>query len=489
MQARRAVRRAASSEAQFRAVTDRVLGAQPVLSYRGAADPTVARYAGGWVAISTGPGAPRAQAPQPGGPWQNIPSALIVQPSWAISGRYWASDLVQVNGLWLLYFSAEVAGLGLDGRCIGVATATDPTEAFVPDERPLVCPRQAVAPPAYDKLKRRGRDMPKGGVIDPDLFQDKRGHQYLLYRTQGTPSSIRMVELPGSGLPAGHARSTELVRRGGVIENPTLVRRGRQYVLITSEGEFGECSYKTTFRRSAKLTDWSKAKRQVLVDTKKSGLCGPGGADLGRGLSGEPLLFFHAWTCPELAGNCPGGHNYDRDNLYDARRSLFAGVLRFTSRQSPRIAPTSRRSCRRRLRRPPRRRRPTPTDDRAEAPATAERVQRPSSEWRRVVSRRDASARGLGRPRSPCVALVAAERLLGDVGLGVDERVVADPADDALAGAHEVGQLHAGAEDPVDVHVVRRVAAAGVAAAVGGLEVGAAHDRAERPRPGRCSRR
>jgi arabinan endo-1,5-alpha-L-arabinosidase len=180
--------------------------------------------------------------------------------------------------------------------------------------------------------------MPKAGVIDPDYFKDRGGRAYLLYRTQSTPSSIRMVELPRSGRPEGSARSTELVRRGGVIENPTMLRRGRQYVLLSSEGDFGECSYKTTFRRSAKLTDWSRAKRQVLVDTKKSGLCGPGGADVGRGASGEPVLFFHAWTCPDLGGNCPGGHNYDRTPLYNARRSLFAGVLRFTSRQSPRIS-------------------------------------------------------------------------------------------------------------------------------------------------------
>ncbi len=330
--------RAAPAGARSRAVGERLLGAQPVLSYRGVADPTVARYPGGWVAVSTGPGAPRAAAPQPGGPWQNIPSALTVQPSWAISGRYWASDLVEVNGLWLLYFSAEVAGLGLDGRCIGVATGTDPTGTFVPDEKPLVCPRQAASPPAYDKIKRRPHGMPRSGVIDPDYFKDKHGHHYLLYRTQSTPSSIRMVELPASGRPEGTARSTELVRRGGVIENPTMIRRGREYVLVTSEGDFGECSYKTTFRRSADILDWSRAKRQVLVDSKKSGLCGPGGADLGRGASGEPMLFFHAWTCPEVGGNCPGGNNYDRDNLYDARRSLFAGVLRFTSRQSPKIS-------------------------------------------------------------------------------------------------------------------------------------------------------
>jgi hypothetical protein len=334
---RQQARRAAHSGARFTTFRDRILGAQPVLSYRGAADPTVARYPGGWVAVSTGPGAPRAYAPQPGGPWQNIPSALTVQPSWAISGRYWASDLVEVNGVWLLYFSAEVAGLGLDGRCIGVATGTDPTGNFVPDEKPLVCPRQAASPPAYDKIKRRPHGMPRGGVIDPDYFKDRGGHQYLLYRTQSTPSSIRMVELPGSGRPEGQGHSIELVRRGGVIENPTMLRRGRQYVLVASEGDFGECSYKTTFRRSAKLTDWSRAHRQVLVDSKKSGLCGPGGADVGRGANGEPLLFFHAWTCPELGGNCPGGHNYDRENLYDARRALFAGALRFTGRQSPRI--------------------------------------------------------------------------------------------------------------------------------------------------------
>jgi arabinan endo-1,5-alpha-L-arabinosidase len=334
---KRLARSAANQGARFRTYSDRVLGAQPVLSYRGAADPTVARYAGGWVAVSTGPGAPRAVSPQPGGPWQNIPSALTIQPTWAISGRYWASDLVEVNGVWLLYFSAEVAGLGLDGRCIGVATATDPTGAFVPDERPVVCPKQAAAPAAYDRIKRRPHGMPRAGVIDPDYFKDKGGHQYLLYRTQSTPSSIRIVKLPGSGLPRGKARSTELVRHNGVIENPTMLRRGRQYVMLTSEGDFGECSYKTTFRRSSKLTDWSDAKRQVLVDSRKSGLCGPGGADLGRGASGEPMLFFHAWTCPELSGNCPGGHNYDRDNLYDARRALFAGVLRFTGRQSPRI--------------------------------------------------------------------------------------------------------------------------------------------------------
>ena len=175
------------------------------------------------------PGRPRrARSPRsPVVPWQNIPSALTILPSWAISGRIWAADLVEFDGLWHLYFSAEVAGLGLDGRCIGVATATDPTQSFVPDERPLVCPKQAVSPPAYDKVKRRGRDLPKAGVIDPDFFQDRGGHRYLLYRTQSTPSTIRLVQLPAerpAGRPAGAQHRAGPARRRDREPGPAPAR-------------------------------------------------------------------------------------------------------------------------------------------------------------------------------------------------------------------------------------------------------------------------
>ena len=333
------LRLVAAPSTRKEAAAQKLLGAQPVLSYRGAADPSVVRYPGGYLAVSTGPAAPRAVAPAPGGPWTNIPSALTILPTWAISGRIWASDLVQVGGTWILYFSAEVAGLGLDGRCIGTATATDPTGTFVPDERPLVCPKQAGAPGAYDKIKRRGKGMPKAGVIDPEYFKDRGGQQYLMYRTQSIPSSIRIVPLPGSGRGLdGQARSTEMVRdTTDVIENPTMIRKGRNYVLITSEQFFGDCSYITTSRRSVKLMDWSKAKRQVLMNQTKTGLCGPGGADIGRGPNNELMLFFHAWTCPAI-GNCPSGVNYDRGTPNDARRSMFAATLRFSKKKAPKIA-------------------------------------------------------------------------------------------------------------------------------------------------------
>jgi len=314
-------------------------GAQPVLSYRGFADPTVVRYPGGYVGVSTGPWAPRAIAPAPGGPWQDIESALTHLPSWAISPRIWASDLVRIGGTWILYFSAEVGGIGNGGRCIGAAEAASPVQPFIPQNRPLVCPRRAAAETAYDTIPRRGSGLPKGGAIDPEGYQDGDGTRYLLYRTQGTPSSIRIVQLPKHGKARGPGRrSTELVRSRGVIENPTLLKRRGKYVLMTSEGYFGTCGYTSTWRRSHDLLDWRESRRQVILDYEGNGLCGPGGVDLIRGGSDSPLAFFHAWTCPELGTNCPPGHDYDRDHAYGARRSLFAMVLRWTRRDSPRVA-------------------------------------------------------------------------------------------------------------------------------------------------------
>ena len=320
---------------------DRILGAQPVLSYRGFADPTVARYAGGWV----------GGLHRPGGAARGRPAAR----------RTVAEHPLRADHAAELGDQRPDLGLGpgpgrrrLDPLLLRRGGRARPRRPLHRRRRPPPTPRRPscptsgrwsapsrrVAPPAYDKIKRRGRDLPKAGVIDPELLPGPGREQYLLYRTQSTPSTIRIVQLPASGRagrPSGPEHRAGPPRRRdrephadparAAVRADHLRGRVRRVQLQDDVPPLGAAH---------RLVEGPSARSSSTP--RRAGCAGPAAPTWAAGASGEPLLFFHAWTCPELGGNCPGGHNYDREDLYDARRSLFAGVLRFTKRQSPRIA-------------------------------------------------------------------------------------------------------------------------------------------------------
>lgn len=311
----------------------------PLLKANGFADPSVARYGGGYVAVSTGVGAPMATANSPTGPWRMRGPAMVRLPSWTSSPVVWASDIVQSRHRWVLYYSAPVLGLGPEGRCIGVAvsrTALGPFRST--SRRPLVCPDRARARRADDRMHRRGRRLPRTGVIDPSGFRARNGHRYLLYKTQGLPSTIRIVRLSRSGTRVRrHARSHQLLRGRGIIENPVLLQRRDHFVLVTSEGYFGGCRYRTTWRRSDRLGGWQHARAHVLLRRARLGLCGPGGADVVVRDRGRPLLFFHGWTCGGTRSPCPRGFHIGRPSGRLAHRSLYAAHLTWTRHGTPRV--------------------------------------------------------------------------------------------------------------------------------------------------------
>ena len=146
------------------------------------------------------------------------------------------------------------------------------------------------------------------GVIDASLFTERDGRLYLLYKTQGKPSTIRMVLLQSDGVAVSPgSRSKHLLRTVETVENPTLVRRESYYVLFTSEGDYSNCDYRTTYRRSSKKWSWPTGSTNFLGPVV-TGLCGPGGADVVAPRTGGPLrMFFHGWTCYQTAQPCPRG--------------------------------------------------------------------------------------------------------------------------------------------------------------------------------------
>ncbi|GAA1510226.1 family 43 glycosylhydrolase [Nocardioides humi] len=295
-------------------------------------DPSVVMVGKRMVVVATGPQINRAYK-DPGKKWKWAQPVLTHRPKWALKeGGIWAADIAKVRGKWLLFYAIPVAGLGDYGRCIGVAVAKRALDRFRPvGKRPLVCPSRALVPTAQDPVATP--DLPSRGVIDPSFYEE--GNQrYLLYKTDGRPSSIRLLPLSKSGrkVRAGQDPanpSVELVRTAEVIENPVLMRNPWGYYLFASEGDFARCSYHETWRHSPSLTDWSAAQPSVLLDsTSTGGLCGPGGGDIIK-RKGRTTLYFHSWV--RLKSTKPKGPNYWAWNGGEkyGRRVMYAARLRF----------------------------------------------------------------------------------------------------------------------------------------------------------------
>ena len=208
-------------------------------------------------------------------------------------------------------------------------------------------------------------------MIDPSSFIGNKGQRFLVYRTQGQPSSIRLVKLSERGrrIQAGQV-SMLLTSNPGIEENPVITRHDDKWVMFTSVGWFGHCGYRTYWRRTNDFRDWSRATPKLLLSTANN-LCGPGGADVVQLRDGRTQLFFHAWTCYRERYPCPADWNKDRPQKRKGVRALYGVNLRWSAAGRPRIEswiggtscrhPHCRPRAPRRHRRPPRH--PTPTPD------------------------------------------------------------------------------------------------------------------------------
>lgn len=295
------------------------------------ADPSVVLDGARWFAAGTGWRGGTSSSTQEYAGWVAGPPLLDSRPAWARNGDVWAPELVRApDGGWLAYYSVPVVGLpAVEDRCIGVATAPDLATPFTPlHSQPLACPEGAGTAAASDVVRQED-GLPRRGVIDPSSYVAPDGRRFLLYRTQGTPSSIRMVRLTASGLRAA-GPSRELLRDPGVLENPEMVDARGWHHLLLSRGDYGRCGYRTVWRRSAGIRrGWDSAIETVLLDRRTTGICGPGGADY------VPLtpnrLFLHGWVCDGANGPCESSYSSRADVDRRGHRVLYSARLRWTA--------------------------------------------------------------------------------------------------------------------------------------------------------------
>jgi hypothetical protein len=287
------------------------------------ADPSVAHHGTGYVTVATGPRVGIVTAPHLGGTWKDEGRAVRsgAMPEWTRDDSAWAPDLVRrPDGRWVLFYAASTFGLANgQQRCIGTAVSRSiAARGFVPQERPLVCPAGARYP-GRTRLATGG-----AGFIDPSAFISRDGRRYLLYKRQllNGRTTIYLQRMKRSWLePAGRPRPIA-TRRGGQIENPVLVQRGRSFFLFASWGSWNRCGYRTVWLRSSSLRRGFPLPEQfprrttgrggLLVGRGTTGLCGPGGLDIIRESAKVYDFVLHA-----------------RRSARDQTRQVYAGWIRW----------------------------------------------------------------------------------------------------------------------------------------------------------------
>jgi arabinan endo-1,5-alpha-L-arabinosidase len=217
--------------------------------------------------------------------WTRHGAVFQDMPAWAselIKGTrgIWAPDITYANGLFRLYYS--VSTFGSNHSAIGLVTTptldnTDP--AFGWKDEGLVYESTR-----YDKFN----------AIDPSLFTDDDGRQYMAFGSFW--SGIKLIELnPATGKPLDAKPTPKpLASRNfpGAIEGPTIIKRGAYYYLFASydfccRGK--DSTYYTSVGRAEKIEGPYK-------DLKGRSMLNEGG-----------LLVLHAQLDPEKRYAGPGG--------------------------------------------------------------------------------------------------------------------------------------------------------------------------------------
>jgi len=171
--------------------------------------------------------------------WVSKPiDAMPLLPAWADPGFTWSPDVRKLDGRYVMWFNANVAGTGFDGvKCIGVATASRVAGPYVSmDPTPAVCQR--------DHL----------GSIDPRTFRGPDGRLWLLWKSDDnsdlnadTHSSIYIQQLSSDGLrvvgqPTA-LMSADLPWEGRIVEAPDMVYASGRYWLFFSGNWFNQPAY------------------------------------------------------------------------------------------------------------------------------------------------------------------------------------------------------------------------------------------------------
>jgi hypothetical protein len=248
---------------------------------------------------------------------QNGVDALPSVGSWAKPGNTWAPTVTRDNtdNDFVMYYTATEVQTG--DQCIGTATSSSPQGPYTDTQsQPIVCQNGVgYSDPSVDSSQNLG------GSIDPDLFTDSSGNNWLIWKSDGNHLSpavstiLWSIPLNSHYLPTGNDQPTELMQddaswQSGIVEGPDMVETSttaggtttNSYTLFYSGSDEGASTYAIGWAScpsgpAAGCTD--RATSGPLL-TSSAGMSGPGGPDVYSlpavgGAAPQLVMAFAAW--------------------------------------------------------------------------------------------------------------------------------------------------------------------------------------------------
>ena len=208
---------------------------------------TIVRCGGGYWLFATGQGIVSRYS-KDRVTWTAGPRVFASPPSWTtrvvpeFRGYFWAPDIIQTGGRYLLYYS--VSAWGKRTSAIGLATnpTLDPADPkFHWTDHGIV-----VQSTAKDDFN----------AIDPSAFQDADGSLWMAFGSFW--SGIKLVQLnPSTGLRLATNSPMHALAHHDTIEAPCLWRHGGHYFLFVNWGlccRGTDSTYQIRVGRSASVT-------------------------------------------------------------------------------------------------------------------------------------------------------------------------------------------------------------------------------------------
>jgi beta-xylosidase len=214
--------------------------------------------------------------------WKHVGDAFKNFPQWS-TGDFWAPDIVKRGKSYYFYYVGKNT---LNYHCIAVATGTRPTGPF--KTRNIIdC-----------------NDAGGLGFIDPDIFIDTDGKEYL-YVASDAPHTINVIPMQsdlihkaGISKPLfGVSQKWESGGLASTVEGSYTIKHGNLYYIFYSgnsyEGPYAE-GYATSTSPTGPFTKF--AGNPVLKGNKK--VHGPGGGSVFEGPDGRLWMAYHARVGP-----------------------------------------------------------------------------------------------------------------------------------------------------------------------------------------------